>query len=262
MAETDLRTAAQQVLAHVQEFKRRWMAVPPFGNKVNKATREAVTLAHVPVLQLEEALRAALERPEQDSPPRQMPKWMDYDPATDVLTIHGRRYSAAMFGERGFLSPAGTLLQVAEGQPDCVTLMTVAALEQPEQDTDCHAQGICQRTGYGIGQPEQEPVVVNAEALELISEAAEVLDKVRVSCDAWEKYGLRDYLPDELAGTAGMLRDGSALVHPPRREWRGLTEEEVFHVENNVPDSVISDRQWTVYFASALDAALRSKNHE
>ena len=62
---TDLRAAAQQALEHVQEFKRRWMAVPPFGNKVNKATREAVTLAHVPVLQLEEALRAALEQPDQ-----------------------------------------------------------------------------------------------------------------------------------------------------------------------------------------------------
>jgi hypothetical protein len=44
------------------------------------------------------------------------------------------------------------------------------------------------------------------------------------------------------------------------RQWQGLTEEEVFHVENNVPDSVISDRQWTVYFARALDAALRRKN--
>ena len=29
------------------------------------------------------------------------------------------------------------------------------ALEQPEQDTDCHAQGICQRSGYGIKQPGQ-----------------------------------------------------------------------------------------------------------
>jgi hypothetical protein len=46
-----------------------------------------------------------------------------------------------------------------------------------------------------------------------------------------------------------------------KRQWQSLTEEEVFHVENNVPDSVISDRQWTVYFASALDAALRRKNH-
>jgi hypothetical protein len=63
---TDLRTAAQQALAHVQEFKRRWMAVPPFGNKVNKVTREAMTLAHAPVFQLEEALRAALEQPEHE----------------------------------------------------------------------------------------------------------------------------------------------------------------------------------------------------
>ena len=77
-----------------------------------------------------QALRAALgQQREQDSPPRQMPEWMDYDQATDVLTIHGRRYSAAMFGERGFLSPAGTLLQVAEGQPDCVTLMTILPTE-------------------------------------------------------------------------------------------------------------------------------------
>jgi hypothetical protein len=67
-----LREAAQQALAHVQEFKRRWMAVPPFGNKVNKATREAVTLAHVPVLQIEEDLRAALaqqQEPVEIKPP-------------------------------------------------------------------------------------------------------------------------------------------------------------------------------------------------
>jgi hypothetical protein len=50
--------------------------------------------------------------------------------------------------------------------------------------------------------------------------------------------------------------------NPPRREWRGLSEEEVFHVENNVPDSAISDRQWTVYFARAIEQALRSKNHD
>jgi hypothetical protein len=48
----------------------------------------------------------------------------------------------------------------------------------------------------------------------------------------------------------------------PLRQWQGLTEEEVFHVENNVPDSVISDRQWTVYFARAIEAALRRKNHD
>jgi hypothetical protein len=78
---TDLRDAARQALEHVQEFKRRWMAVPPFGNKVNKATREAVTLAHVPVLQLEEDLRAALEQPEQpEQPERAEPvAWVEND---------------------------------------------------------------------------------------------------------------------------------------------------------------------------------------
>jgi len=76
-----------------------------------------------------DAVRKYKEQQEQENPTRQMPEWMDYDQATDVLTIHGRRYSAAMFGERGFLSPAGTLLQVAEGQPDCVTLMTILPTE-------------------------------------------------------------------------------------------------------------------------------------
>ena len=68
---TTLHEAAQQALAHVQEFKRRWMAVPPFGNKVNKATREGVTFAHTPVFQIEEALRSALEQPVQEPGPCQ-----------------------------------------------------------------------------------------------------------------------------------------------------------------------------------------------
>ena len=39
---------------------------------------------------------------------------------------------------------------------------------EPVQDTDCHAQGICQRSGYGIGQkaePGQEPVPDRLEQL-------------------------------------------------------------------------------------------------
>ena len=56
----DLRTAAQQALEKVQEFKRRWLLVPAFGNKVNKTTREAITNAHSPIFELEHALRAAL----------------------------------------------------------------------------------------------------------------------------------------------------------------------------------------------------------
>jgi hypothetical protein len=57
-------------------------------------------------------------------------------------------------------------------------------------------------------------------------------------------------------------REHALYTHPPRRAWRGLTEEEMFHVENNVPDSVISDRQWTVYFARAIEAKLKELNHD
>ena len=63
---TNLRTAAQQALEQVQEFKRRWWLVPAFGNKVNKATREAITNAHSPIFELEHALRAALEETVQE----------------------------------------------------------------------------------------------------------------------------------------------------------------------------------------------------
>ncbi len=56
--------AMRQALEYVQEFKRRWWAVPPFGNKINKATREAVSAAHSPIFQIEDALRAAIEQAE------------------------------------------------------------------------------------------------------------------------------------------------------------------------------------------------------
>ncbi len=59
--------AMKQALEYVQEFKRRWWAVPPFGNKVNKATREAVSAAHSPIFQIEDALRAAIEQYDQTS---------------------------------------------------------------------------------------------------------------------------------------------------------------------------------------------------
>jgi len=49
-----------------------------------------------------------------------------------------------------------------------------------------------------------------AGTVEILLEAAEVLDKVRSQCDdAWERFGLRDYLPDELHGTALIVRDAA-----------------------------------------------------
>lgn len=63
------------------------------------------------------------------APQPAMPGWIKYDPSNDVLTIHGRRYSGAMFDERGFLALAGTLLRIEEGPGEVVTLTT-----QPERE--------------------------------------------------------------------------------------------------------------------------------
>jgi hypothetical protein len=62
--------------------------------------------------------------------PKPKPPWITYDAATDVLTIHGKRYSAAMFGEDGFLAPPGALLRIERGPTDVVTVTTVQP--QPE----------------------------------------------------------------------------------------------------------------------------------
>lgn len=70
------------------------------------------------------------------------PKWLTYDPATDVLTIHGKRYSAGMFGEEGFLAPVGTLLRVEAGAPDVVTLTKLWQPSPPICPT-CDDVGFC-----------------------------------------------------------------------------------------------------------------------
>ena len=45
-----------------------------------------------------------------------------------------------------------------------------------------------------------------------------------------------------------------------KREWQGLTDEEIFAVENSVPDAVITDRDWCVHFARAIEVKLKEKN--
>jgi hypothetical protein len=47
------------------------------------------------------------------------------------------------------------------------------------------------------------------------------------------------------------------FTHPPRREWRSLSEEEIYPLYNEPR----SDAEM-VEFARAIEAALRSKNHE
>lgn len=132
------RATVQQALEALEELNGWQSLAPPLASQAGRQAAINLRAALEQPARAQKMRDAAYTRrptlremvtPEQENPTRQMPEWMDYDQATDVLTIHGRRYSAAMFGERGFLSPAGTLLQVAEGQPDCVTLMTILPTE-------------------------------------------------------------------------------------------------------------------------------------
>jgi hypothetical protein len=49
-------------------------------------------------------------------------------------------------------------------------------------------------------------------------------------------------------------------THPPRREWRGLSEEETRRLSIDCYDGLLTDP--LILFARAIEAALRSKNHE
>jgi hypothetical protein len=46
-------------------------------------------------------------------------------------------------------------------------------------------------------------------------------------------------------------------LHP--KEWVGLTDEQIFSCENSVPDEIVSDRDWCIYFARAIEAKLKEK---
>ncbi len=48
-------------------------------------------------------------------------------------------------------------------------------------------------------------------------------------------------------------RDCPAFSAPPQR--KPLSEDEIFAIENDIPDDVISDRAWTICFARAVEAA-------
>ncbi len=47
---------------------------------------------------------------------------------------------------------------------------------------------------------------------------------------------------------------------PPRREWRGLTEEEIRPLSTNCYDGTLTDP--LILFARAVEQALKEKNHE
>jgi len=131
--------------------------------------------------------------------------------------------------------------------------------EQPEQDTDCHAQGICQRSGYSIGQPEQEPDRWGAgyEAGYAAGMAEPEQEPVAWMFD-WDVYDPTNLGPDFSQTKPNDGKTWTPLyTHPPRREWRGLTDTERAAVQYESFKRGLTPLE----FMELHEAALRSKNH-
>ena len=65
--------------------------------------------------------------------------------------------------------------------------------------------------------------------------------------------------------TVRRLRDGENLyTHPPRREWQGLTEEEIEAVwQNHVLPGFVDRQKFysPIVYAQDIEAALKERNH-
>ena len=155
----------------------------------------------------------------------------------------------------------------------------------PEQDTDCHAQGVCQRSGYGIKQqepapdrwgagyeagyaagmvemkPEQEPVacLVRNRSVRTPSRiSADGIDRMG-DWSEWKEatlsYGLAVTDPTRNYPQGDCQYEMRYLyTHPPRREWQFLSAEERYRIADESASTIVA--------VLATEAALRSKNHE
>ena len=99
-------------------------------------------------------------------------------------------------------------------QPCDAERVLEAALEQP--DTDCHAQGICQRSGYSIGGPKQD-----------VPEAGcgNMAQQEPVAWMVYTQDGKSVCVTDNPADFTDMHRALPLYTAPPARE--PLTEDEI-----------------------------------
>ena len=59
--------------------------------------------------------------------------------------------------------------------------------------------------------------------------------------------------PDDIASILACRDMLDAQPVPPQR--KPLTDEQIFDLENSIPDEVVSDRDWCIHFARAIEAA-------
>jgi len=96
-----------------------------------------------------------------------------------------------------------------------------------------------------LAQPEQEPVAWKLVPIEPTNEMLKAMDE----CST-EGYDERLYAGH--AASIYMAAVDVALTPPQRKP---LTDEEIFSCENSVPDETVTDRDWCIYFARAIEAA-------
>jgi hypothetical protein len=138
------------------------------------------------------------------------------------------------------------------------------ALEQEEPNNDCHAQCICQRSGYSIGgiTPAElsaalgwpggisTPVLGKVELLRMVAQQEQEPVAWRYQNSNTE----REYLVWN-KGTGG--RNWTPLyTHPLRREWQGLMNKEIVQI---VTDN-LTGGDW-IDVARAIEQALKEKNN-
>ena len=126
----------------------------------------------------------------------------------------------------------GTMDHPLSGVMEVLRAALEAQGEQP--DTDCHTQGICQRSGYSIGAQQEQEWPTGCPECGMDSGC---------DCDS---------------GTWRM-KEQEVAQGEPRREWQGLTDEEIIDGRDQLPTEDLcgwSFRQGA-YFA---ETRLKEKN--
>jgi hypothetical protein len=243
MAGTDLRTAAQQALEQ-----------PEPAEPVAVANRTP----------LENSLRRAYYYDEHGK--WRGPETDEWDRWHCVAKVALKQTALHCETEQQQLEDAGTF---NDGVLEGMLRERVYWLRQQEQDTDCHAQGICQRSGYSIGQPEPEPdrwgagyeAGYAAGVAEMKPEQAGPVEIKPPNPEGATLCTVR-WWAETPAGWVGAW-DREALeqfTRPPRREWRGLTKWEIDDGRDQLPTEDLCDWSFRrgIHFA---EDKLKEKNH-
>lgn len=266
-----MRELLQQALKHIQNFKSDWMRVPPFADKVNKATRFAISNAHGSIFQLEQDLIAELAKPEQA-----------YDHASDAMSVFADVNADliqdakpdATFIDEGTKPEQYTLICETCGadrtKEDCkgerlqCDVMGQSQVVNPDMSTKqqnvntseerVHKSGESIHEMQRLGQElEQEPFAYDGPALYADqTEQSSGMDEWRSMivvnllrrCPDLSKHDLR-----ELAAHFESRLPTAAT----RKEWVGLTDDEQIAIASTPNKS----RHWIVW---ETESKLRSKN--